>query len=263
MPPSSQEMPSHGEGVDDNPNHLAQESRDAMASNGGDHTPDGTYVGGQSDNDAAEVDDWKMRRRRTTDSVVLQEYRTELVRAISQRRSYIADQAGPPDVINEFGDDGAALDPENKDFDLSKWLRYFVEQLQEQGHKFKQTGVTFKNLDVYGSGSALQLQWTVASVFMAPFRLGELFSFGRKEPKHILHGFDGILNSGELLVVLGRPGSGCSTLLKVMCGELEGLKLGDKSVIHYDGVPQKQMMREFKGEAVYNQEVRGILECIF
>jgi ABC-type multidrug transport system ATPase subunit len=64
------------------------------------------------------------------------------------------------------------------------------------------------------------------------------------------------LKSGELLAVLGRPGSGCSTFLKSICGELHGLKLGSKTNIHYNGAPQSQMSKEFKGEVIYNQEVR-------
>ncbi|KAJ3480239.1 hypothetical protein NLG97_g8116 [Lecanicillium saksenae] len=92
-------------------------------------------------------------------------------------------------------------------------------------------------------------------MLMAPLRLGDHFSFGKKEHKQILHNFNGILKPGELLVVLGRPGSGCSTMLKSICGELHGLKLSDDTHIHYNGVGQKQMMKEFKGETSYNQEV--------
>jgi ATP-binding cassette subfamily G (WHITE) protein 2 (PDR) len=33
------------------------------------------------------------------------------------------------------------------------------------------------------------------------------------------------------------------------------LEMGEDSEINYNGIPQKQMMKEFKGEAIYNQEV--------
>jgi ATP-binding cassette subfamily G (WHITE) protein 2 (PDR) len=127
--------------------------------------------------------------------------------------------------------------------------------VSDKGISRKGTGVAFRNLDVFGSGSALQIQDTVGSFATAPLRLGEMFSFGPKEPKHILHRFDGLLRQGEMLIVLGRPGSGCSTLLKTLTGELHGLKVGDKSSVYYKGIPQKQMQKEFRGEAVYNQEV--------
>jgi ATP-binding cassette subfamily G (WHITE) protein 2 (PDR) len=97
----------------------------------------------------------------------------------------------------------------------------------------RRAGIVWKNLKVCGSGSAINLQTTVASLLMAPFRLRE--SFGKGPEKTILNSFDGVLKSGEMLVVLGRPGSGCSTLLKTLMGELHGLDLKPQSEIHYNG----------------------------
>ncbi|PVI04434.1 ATP-binding cassette transporter ABC1 [Periconia macrospinosa] len=151
--------------------------------------------------------------------------------------------------------DDPSVDPSSDQFDLAKFLKLLRRQLEEEGVTMRQVGLLYKDLNIYGSGEALQIQKTVWDILLAPFRIGEMFSFGKKSPKHILRNFDGIINSGELLIVLGRPGSGCSTLLKTMCGELHSLTMGEKSVLHYNGIPQKQMMKEFRGEAVYNQEV--------
>ncbi|KAH6627524.1 ABC-2 type transporter-domain-containing protein [Chaetomium tenue] len=129
-----------------------------------------------------------------------------------------------------------------------------MAQVNAQGNKASELSVLFKDLNVSGSGSALQLQETVDSVLLAPLRVGELFS-GKKQHRHILHGFNGLVKSGELLAVLGRPGSGCSTFLKSICGELNGLTLSKESTIHYNGASQTQMQKEFKGEVIYNQEV--------
>lgn len=68
---------------------------------------------------------------------------------------------------------------------------------------------------------------------MAPFRFREFVGSGPE--KTILNEFEGVLKSGEMLIVLGRPGSGCSTLLKTLTGELHGLDLKDQSDIHYNG----------------------------
>lgn len=213
----------------------------------------------QSDDGATDSDDSEEPiQRQDTETMIGREGRTELVRiatALSRRRSSVAVHPHPSNTLGAIDEYDTVYDPEHHNFDLSKWLHRFIGQLQEQGLTARRTGVTYRNLDVFGSGSALQLQQTVGSVLMAPARLGEFFSFGKKEPKHILHGFEGLLKEGELLVVLGRPGSGCSTLLKTLCGELDGLNLGANSSIHYNGIPQKQMQKEFKGETVYNQEV--------
>ncbi|GIZ47704.1 hypothetical protein CKM354_001078900 [Cercospora kikuchii] len=146
------------------------------------------------------------------------------------------------------------LDPKSEKFDLYKWTKKTLRLVDEEGIKLKRAGIVFKNLNVSGSGAALNLQKDVSSMFMAPLRFRETFNM-KKTPRHILHNFDGIMKSGELLIVLGRPGSGCSTLLKSMTGQLHGLHLDDGSDINYNGIPQKQMIKEFQGEVIYNQEV--------
>jgi len=145
-----------------------------------------------------------------------------------------------------------SIDPGSDSFDLTKFLRTFRHNLEAEGMEMKQLSVVYKNLNVFGSGKAIQLQKTVTDLVMAPFRFREYF--GKSDRKQILHSFDGIIRAGELCVVLGRPGSGCSTLLKALTGELHGLET-DESVIHYNGISQKKMVKEFKGETVYNQEV--------
>lgn len=129
-------------------------------------------------------------------------------------------------------DDDPSLDPDSKEFDLYKWLRKFIHGFDEQGLRPQRAGIVFKNLTVSGSGAALQLQQTVASILWSPFTS---ISFGRKQHNRILNKFNGVLKSGELLIVLGRPGSGCSTFLKSLCGELHGLDLDSESTIHYNG----------------------------
>ena len=60
---------------------------------------------------------------------------------------------------------------------------------------------------------------------------------GRGKRKiQILRDFEGLVRSGELLVVLGRPGSGCSTLLKTISGETHGFYIGSGSHINYQGM---------------------------
>ena len=147
------------------------------------------------------------------------------------------------------------LDPESPEFDVYVWARVFVRSLDEDGIKRVKAGYVFKDLSVSGTGSALSIQATVGSILMAPFRAREFFKFGDQPRKRILKNFNGIVRAGELLVVLGRPGSGCSTFLKSICGELAGLQLDEGSTIHYNGIPQDQIIKSYKGEVIYNQEV--------
>lgn len=97
-------------------------------------------------------------------------------------------------------------------------------------------GVAFRNLNVYGSSSLDQHQHTAASYILdTPKCLARLFRRRERSKSHILRDFSGLVRSGEMLLVLGRPGSGCSTLLKVSAGETRGLDIDDVSKINYDG----------------------------
>lgn len=147
------------------------------------------------------------------------------------------------------------LDPKSPKFDLKKWIKMTLRLVDEEDIKVKRAGIAFKDLNVSGTGNALNLQDTLGSMLTAPLRIGELLSMGKQPHKQILRNFDGIMRSGELLIVLGRPGSGCSTLLKSMTGQMHGLHKDEGSMIHYNGIEQKQMIKEFQGEVIYNQEV--------
>ena len=148
----------------------------------------------------------------------------------SREGSYLERQ----DTLAGVADDDPRIDPSRPEFDVYVWARAFVRALHED-IKAARAGFTFKKLNVSGMGSAVSLQSNVASILMAPLRLGEYVSFGKKPETAILRDFNGVVKSGEMLVVLGRPGSGCSTFLKTICGELSGLALNEDSVIHYNG----------------------------
>lgn len=99
-----------------------------------------------------------------------------------------------------------------------------MRMMNEKGVRVLQSGFVFKDLRVTGTGSSLQYQQTVSSVMTAPLRIGELFKKGKE--RVILKNFEGVVKAGELVVVLGRPGSGCSTFLKTgMCCLLITIRL--------------------------------------
>ncbi|KAH6876732.1 ABC-2 type transporter-domain-containing protein [Thelonectria olida] len=208
----------------------------------------------------SDLDDAHLRHHRRDTEIVMEEAdRAELTRlatVLSRRQSTVApggvSRVSTTTMVHE---DDPAIDPASSHFDVKKWLHRTLRLHREEGIGSRQIGVVFKNVSVFGSGDALQIQQTVGSLLSAPLHVGELFSFRKKTPKKILNQFDGLIRSGELLLVLGRPGSGCSTLLKTISGDANGLEFGSETDVHYNGIPQKQMKKEFKGEAIYNQEV--------
>ncbi|KAF3939272.1 hypothetical protein ABW19_dt0207177 [Dactylella cylindrospora] len=154
------------------------------------------------------------------------------------------------ETITGIGFDDPRLNPDKPGFDRGLWVKVFIRRLEEQRLKPARCGFLFRNVHVAGVGAELQYQETVLSSLIAPFRR----SAHASKEKQILRNFEGLVQEGEMLIVLGRPGSGCSTFLKTICGQSHGLKISDDSMIKYNGLDRKVFMKEFRGEAVYNQE---------
>ena len=199
-----------------------------------------------------------------------------LERSVSNR---ITDATGPPlsragsqdSILARLGIFDETLDPSNPGFDFERWARTIVDMRARLGLPAPaRSGVVFKKLVVHGSSLAVKEQDTVWKMLAAPFSLRRLFQ--KKQVKTILHGIDGIVQKGELLLVLGRPGSGCSTFLKTITGKMDALKMDSQSVVSYRGivsyiildapktntqlgVPHEIMTKRFRGELVYNEEV--------
>ena len=63
----------------------------------------------------------------------------------------------------------------------------------------------------------------------------------------------GVLRPGEMVLVLGAPGSGCTTFLKVIANE-RGTYTNVTGDVQYAGISHSEMLKYYKGEVVYNQE---------
>ena len=146
------------------------------------------------------------------------------------------------------------INPQDPSFDFRLWTRSMMFAMEQKGIKRPRVDVTFKNLRVTGSGSDLKLHKTVGSALMTPFGFAAISKRRSQQRKTLLHGFNGTIRNGEMLLVLGRPGSGCTTFLKSISGHLEGAEITDGSNIQYNGVPQDVYVKNLRGEVLYNQE---------
>ena len=63
----------------------------------------------------------------------------------------------------------------------------------------------------------------------------------------------GVLKPREMCLVLGCPGSGCSTFLKTIANQRDGYARVSGDVL-YAGIDSDEMLKYYKGEVVYNQE---------
>lgn len=150
------------------------------------------------------------------------------------------------------------LDPESPNFNPRKWAQAFfkLRNSQSDGVKPRTAGIAFRNLNVYGFGTATDYQETVGNtIWKGLMSVKKTILRQREQRIDILHGVEGVLHSGEMLAVLGPPGSGCSTLLRTIAGDTHGLYVREDSVINYQGIRPEQMATRFRGEAIYTAEV--------
>ncbi|KKK21456.1 ABC transporter [Aspergillus ochraceoroseus] len=127
--------------------------------------------------------------------------------------------------------------------------------------KTRHLGVVWKHMTVKGVGLGAALQPTNADIFLALTRLiKRILTRGRRGAgagqtplRTILDDFTGCVRPGEMLLVLGRPGSGCSTFLKAIGNQRSGYKSVDGD-IHYGGTDANTMADNYRSEVLYNPE---------
>jgi ABC-type multidrug transport system fused ATPase/permease subunit len=131
------------------------------------------------------------------------------------------------------------LDPTLPNFDARAWVKQFVS-LTESDPKaapLRALGVAFRNLSVFGRSNGMELQDTVLGIIASIASYCTNVMRGSRHGVHvdILRNFEGVVEKGEMLLVLGPPGSGCSTLLKTLAGETAGLSVDRDSRVNFRG----------------------------
>ncbi|PSN70036.1 ABC transporter [Corynespora cassiicola Philippines] len=114
-------------------------------------------------------------------------------------------------------------------------------------------GVAFHDLDVFGHVSQTHYQKTFGNYPLS--YLERLWTWKRRKQIRILRNLGGVIKSGEMVLVLGRPGSGCTTLLKTLSGQTDGLIIGKRAIINYHGIEPTHMHNEFRGQCIYEAEI--------
>ncbi|TFK42022.1 pleiotropic drug resistance ABC transporter [Crucibulum laeve] len=150
-------------------------------------------------------------------------------------------------------------------FDLRDYLTSSNDANQSAGIKHKHVGVVWEDLkvDVMGGFDSKIYVGTFGGALLS-FCLGpflwawSLFSSilpSKKEvpTRTILHKSSGVLKPREMCLVLGCPGSGCTTFLKTIANQREGYANVSGEVL-YAGIEAAEMAKHYKGEVVYNQE---------
>jgi ABC-type uncharacterized transport system fused permease/ATPase subunit len=180
---------------------------------------------------------------------------TQMLRRIQSVKSQDANMEQIKDLahtlsIKSYANNDLNLDPKN--FNLTRILRALSQRFNDQGFPEAYTGVTFKGLTSTGIDIGAKYWPTVSDFYYNLFEIPKMFS--KKTPQRdIIHDIYGIVKPGELLLVLGRPGAGCTTLLKTIASETDQFT-GVNGDLRYDGASSQQMNDYFRKEIIYNPE---------
>jgi ATP-binding cassette, subfamily G (WHITE), member 2, SNQ2 len=150
------------------------------------------------------------------------------------------------------------------DFELAKFLKDgHFEKRTEDGASAKKVGVVFKNLTVKGVASKATFAKTLPDAIIGTFgpdlykllcRFIPQLSFGRQgELRDLIKDFTGVVRDGQMMLVLGRPGSGCTTFLKTIANERSTYADVQGEVL-YGGITAEEQYKHYRGEVIYNEE---------
>ena len=161
---------------------------------------------------------------------------------------------------------GATADVEKADecdssiepFDLESTLRGTKAEEEAAGIKAKRIGVYWDGLTVSGNGGLKNYVKTFPMAFVSFFNVYEtaknMMGWGQKGRQFdILKNFRGVTKPGEMVLVLGRPGSGCTTFLRAISNQRFGYTRINGDVL-YGPFDSKTFAKMYRGEAVYNDE---------
>ena len=141
-------------------------------------------------------------------------------------------------------------DNNRNEWALKSKVAAFQERDKASGLPGRHLGITWKDLTVEVARSHAAIHENVLSQLNVP----KIIKESRHEAtlKTILDNSHGCVKPGEMLLVLGRPGSGCTTLLNILANQRNGYgKIsGD---VHYGTIKAADAKR-FAGQIVVNGE---------
>ena len=111
-------------------------------------------------------------------------------------------------------------------------------------------GLTWKNLTITGAAAGGTINENVSSQFFPPFL--RKTKFATMSDKKIIHNSSGCVKPGEMMLVLGRPGAGCTSLLRVLGNRTKGFK-GIEGQVMYGSLSSEQAT-QYRGQIVMDED---------
>lgn len=133
-------------------------------------------------------------------------------------------------------------------------LKPKIEEMRDRDDRAgvppRELGITWKDLTV----QAVNSDAAIHENFTSQFNISKLVKESRHKPplKTILDASHGCVKPGEMLLVLGRPGAGCTTLLNILSNRRHGFAsvTGD---VRYGSMDAKEA-ENYQSQIVMNAE---------
>lgn len=222
---------------------------------------------GQPVNVARALEDFQLARNQSRQSQHAIQQQAAVKRTPTRRKTAAQDVEAAGADDEKEGKDSQSQDGSR--FDLGEWMLCRRARGQEQGrHQDKPLGVAWRDFNVISPGgagarvfvktlpqaiinTATKDPINILSKLIPP--LGKLLSSNSTAATPLVRNLSGVLKAGEMLLVLGAPGSGCSTTLRALTSSSHA-NLKTTGSLVYGGFTPEEVARKYRGEAVFVDE---------
>ncbi|PGH26822.1 hypothetical protein AJ80_01401 [Polytolypa hystricis UAMH7299] len=154
-----------------------------------------------------------------------------------------------------------ALDYEEPHSALDNYLKE-TRKRGKSGEPLGRLGVCFKNVSTWGEQSEHTDTKNLAHAIWRTMTFRDVYEWTlkpwvsppkMKDGRPLIRDFSGVVRSGEIMLVLGRPGAGCSTFLRTLANHHSSF-LGITGSIDYSGLMPQDISKHYRGEVAYIPE---------
>ncbi|PYI18888.1 pleiotropic drug resistance protein, ABC superfamily [Aspergillus violaceofuscus CBS 115571] len=138
----------------------------------------------------------------------------------------------------------------------------FLDEEVRAGKMRSNLGVCFQLLSTWGDGEEHVKVKTLGTALWRTLTLQDVYEWtikplvSRKKPesgRQLIRDFSGVVRSSEMMLVLGRPGAGCSTFLRTIAGDHSSY-LGVTGSVDYSGLSLVEAQTHYRGQVAYSPE---------
>ncbi|KAJ5369504.1 hypothetical protein N7509_014116 [Penicillium cosmopolitanum] len=138
----------------------------------------------------------------------------------------------------------------------------FLEEQVQGGKKRSNLGVSFQSVSTWGEGYGHANVKTLGTALWRTLTCRDIYEWtiqpwvSSKKPedgRQLIRDFSGVVESGEMMLVLGRPGAGCSTFLRTIAGHHSSF-LGVTGAIDYSGLCPDEVRKHYRSAVAYVPE---------